>query len=536
MPLPAKITAHPAFSKFGPKNTFLILLAVTILAFAYAGFRVYTVGADLFLHEGGELFQNLPRSLEDIPTTYSVMDRLMTETGYQIHFSTAGWLLLPFSIWIVWALWRRSKKTKGRFKRWAMRIGLIPLSLFGALILLMVIGLLVQAAGLKLAEAVIMRQAGSAIRQWAVDLQRPETLKALGAETDPDIIVSKIAANPSPPAIVNDDSFFTANVIIAATNAKGSQRSAMEAVAIPRYLWQNRMENTLLDKLPVSQMWLPGHVLVVRKTEVPFAKKILPLLTEKLLNKQNHVRAALLTKGKRKPNYEFLTTEAYGSLRQSQKDRTMKEFIDTIANLKSYAARGGRDGERARELLPEWEEAYQNFLSNPRDILKEVGTFNEPDTVQLLIIDKDNPPPGVTPYATLFAATLTTSIHENLHYYSHGKKPLDSALEESLTSLFEITTTKEAIILMDPVFEIDDFAGYEHLTNVMEKVAEKIGLSDLTTLYFSGDEDRFARIFEQQFPMKYADFSATLTAIQLSADAEEEQRLTDALLAELGNP
>ncbi len=113
---------------------------------------------------------------------------------------------------------------------------------------------------------------------------------------------------------------------------------------------------------------------------------------------------------------------------------------------------------------------------------------------------------------------------------------MDSALEESLTSLFEITTTKEAIILMDPVFEIDDFAGYEHLTNVMEKVAEKIGLSDLTTLYFSGDEDRFARIFEQQFPMKYADFSATLTAIQLSADAEEEQRLTDALLAELGNP
>lgn len=530
MALSTKITSHPILAKLTPKNVFLVLLALSILAFAFAGFSVYTVGTDLFLKEGGELFQNLPRSLEDIPSTYSVIDRLMTETENQIHFSTAGWLLLPFCVWIVWALWRRSKKTAGQTKRWAIRILLIPLSLFGALVLLMTVGLLVQTAGLKLAEAAVMRQAGSAVRQWTVDLQRPEALEALGAETDPDLIVKKIVANPTPPAIVNDDSFFTANVIIAATNAKGSARSAMEAVAIPRYVWQNRPENILLAKLPVSQMLLPGNVLVIRRTELPFAQKILPVLTEKLLNKQNYVHVALLEKGKRKPNYEFLSTEDYGRLRQSQKDQIIKEFIDTINILKSRSTRGGSEGAQARELLPEWEEAYQNYLANPRDILKEVGTFREPDTVQILIVDKDNPPSGVAPYSTLFAATLTTSIHENLHYYSHGKKPLDGALEEALTSLFETAVAKEAVILMDPVFEIEDFVAYDHITDVMEKVAERISLSDLIDLYFSGNEDAFARTFETTYPLKYADFSASLTAIHLAPDAEEERRLTEALL------
>ena len=262
-----------------------------------------------------------------------------------------------------------------------------------------------------------------------------------------------------------------------------------------------------------------------------FGARLLPVLGEKIIRQNKLISAKIAESGKGAPHYIFLTADDYRNLRAEQDAKTQKEYIDTIALIKVYLSR--KEGDRALLLqrLDEWESAYQKYLSHPVVVFNELGTATE-NEIRVLLVDEENIPSDLPGSARYFLSSLTATVHELMHYYSGNKAELPSSVEESVTSYYEITLVQGVKILMDSKLNLDNFVGYIG-KKLIDELAKDISDGDLANLYFSGNQERFGRVFDKTFKLSYEDFLSGLDSIFYESDSARQEKLMEELVFKL---
>lgn len=506
-----------------------LFLVSAIVVLVLAGYSVYndvSYAIKQFYAAGSELFTALPTSADEIPKVYDVLLTLSTERKNSPTAGANALLALYLIVVSIVAIWRATKGTVKKGKKVVLRIVSFILGPIIGTVGMLGLALLPSMGAYGLAQFFILRQADAAAQNLVEQLKSEKERSKLGVISDEAAIIERIKDNPVAPAIINDDDFFTSHVVIAAATT-GRNKTAFEAVAIPQALFRKAEGNALMRDMDADALLLPGHVLAVRSLTPDFGKRLLPMLGEKIIRQNRLMNAKIAESGKRPPQYVFLSADDYRKLREKQAEKDQRRYIDTINLIKRWIAEGSGNAANLRE----WEEAYQNYLENPVGTFAELGTATS-NSVQVLLIDEENIPSDLPGSVRYFLSPLTTTVHELLHYYSDDKEDLPDSLEESLTSYYEKTLTQGIKILHDSKLGLDDFVGYPEVRPVIEKMREDIGEGDVAQVYFSGNQVRFARAFEQKYEISYEDFTNGLDMIFYAAE-EEQEKLKEELIAKL---
>jgi hypothetical protein len=484
-----------------------------------------------FFGTGSELFSSLPQSKDEVPKVTNVLYTVSSERKDSPGVGVSIFLIFYLIVVSIVAIWRATRAMEKKRKKIVLRLSSFVLGPIIGIILGMAFLLGPTLGFYSLAQVIILQKAGAAADRIVEGLKIEKEREKMGIISDEEVILEKVRTNPLAPALINDDDSFTNNLIIAVATI-GKNKTAFESVAIPQALYRKNRGNALINELDTDILLLPGHVLAVRNLTPDFGTKLLPVLGEKIIRQNKLIRAKITESGKGAPKYIFLTTDGYRKLRAEQDRKNQKRYIDTIALIKGRLSRGEGNRVLLLQRLEEWESAYQNYLSHPVGVFNELGTATA-DSVQVLLVDEENIPSDITGFARYFLSPLTTTIHELIHYYSNNKDNLPDAVEESVTSYYEINLTQGVKILMDSSLSIEDFAGYPEEKKVIDEVAKGVSDGDLANLYFSGNQARFSRVFEQKYSISYEDFIERLDKIFYAASAEESEKLREELLSKL---
>lgn len=517
--------------KLFKSKLFWISAVIVLASSAYYVYNDVSYVIKQFYSTGSELFATLPQSQSEVP---QIADMFYAISSGRKEGSGAGvsvFLIFYLMIVAIVATWRATRATEKKGKKIALRLASFVagpiIGVVGGLALL-----LAPTLGFySLAEAVILHKADVAAHEIAIKMKSEEGRKELGIISDEEAIAKRIQENPAAPVIINDDDSFTSNVIIAAATI-GKDKTAFEAVAIPQAVRRSSGENVLIKELGVDQLLLPGHILAIRSLTPESGRKLLPIIGEKIIRQNKLMRAKISESGKTAPKYIFLTVEDYRKLREVQGEKAQQNFIDTINLIKGRLARG--EGSRAllSQRLTEWEDAYQNYLSHPVVGVNELGTATG-GSVQVLLVDEDNIPSDISGHARYFLSPLTATVHELMHYYSGNKADIPDSLEESMTGYYERFLLGETKILMDSNLSLDDFTGYQDEKKIIGELANKMSEGELLSLYFSGNQARFAGVFEQKYAISYEDLINELNMIFYTSSAEESEKSREELLFKL---
>lgn len=511
-----------------------LFLAIVFVVLILAGYSIYhdvSYAVEKFYSTGSESFATLPQSAGELPTVSNVLYTLSSENKDSRSTNANVFIFFYLAVISIVASFRATKSWVKRGKKIVLRIFSF---VFGPIIGFagMLLFVLLPSVGIyPIASFAILRKADAAARELTVKMKSEEGRGELGIISNEEEIIKRIKENPAVPAIINDDDSFTNNLIIAVATI-GKDKTAFEAVAIPQAVWRNSGKNALLKELGADQLLLPGHTLAIRDLTPEFGRRILPIIAEKIIRQNKLINAKILESGKTAPKYVFLTVEDYRKLREAQTEKRQQEFIDTINVIKSRLAQGGGDRALLRQRLTEWEDAYQIFLAHPVGTLSELGTVVS-GTVEVLLVDENDIPSDIPGYTRYFLSPFTTTVHELMHYYSGNKAELPSSLEEAMTSYYEKSLSGGTKILADSNLSLDYFSGYPEEKKIIEELARGISEADLAALYFSGNEERFAGIFEQKYALSYEDFIRRLDAIFHASSAEEGGKLSEELMAKL---
>jgi len=507
-----------------------LFLASAIVVLVLAGYSVYndvSYSVKQFYATGSELFTAVPADSDDVLKVSDVLSTLSSERKNSPTDGANALLAMYLIVVSIVAIWRATKGMAKKGKKVVLRIVSFILGPIIGVVGMLGLVFLPSLGVYGLAQFVILRQADAATQGLVEQLKSEKERSKLGIITDEAAIIERVKDNPVAPVIINDDDFFTSNVVIAVATT-GRNKTAFDAVAIPQAVFRKSEGNALMRDMDADVLLLPGHVLAVRSLTPDFGKRLLPMLGEKIIRQNKLMNAKIAESGKRPPQYTFLSADDYRKLRDKQAEKDLRRYIDTINLIKRWIAEGSGSAANLRE----WEEAYQNYLENPVGTFAELGTATS-NSVQVLLIDEENIPSDLPGSVRYFLSPLTTTVHELLHYYSNDKEELPDSLEESITSYYEKTLTQGIKILHDSKLSLDDFVGYPQVRPVIEKMREDMGEVDLAQVYFSGNQVRFARVFEQKYEISYEDFTNGLDMIFYAFSAEEGERLKEELIEKL---
>lgn len=506
-------------------SVFICLISAVYSAYLYASYSI-----DKFYSMGSEGFALLSEQSDELYTVTDALYAANEASKESRDTPVAVFLFFYITIVFIVATWKATKLWQKKGKKIILRISSFILGPIVGVVGMVVFGFLPRLGVDSIAQFAILRKADVVVHELTVQMKSEEGRMDLRIISNEEEIVKRIKENPAVPVIINDDDSFTSNLIIAAATI-GKDKTAFEAVAIPQAVWRKPGGNVLLKELGTDQLLLPGHILAIRDLTPEFGRKLLPIIGDKIIRHNKLMRAKISESGKGAPQYVFLAVEDFRKLREARAKKDQQRFIDTINIYKGYLARGVSNAAEVRQWLAESEDAYQRYLEHPVVGVNEFGV-SEGDEVQVLLVDENNIPSDISGYARYFLSPLATTVHELLHYYSNSKAEIPSSLEEAMTGYYGHSLSGGANILMDSGLSLDYFTGYTEERKIVEELAKRMSEGDLATLYFSGNEKRFAKAFEEKYSISYEDFIRGLDKI-FYASSEEKEKFTEDLLIQL---
>ncbi len=518
--------------KLFKSKLFWVSIFIVLILAGYSTYADVNYVVDKFYSTGSESFSTLPDNSDELPTVSGVLYSISSAHKNSRGTGVSAFLWFYITVVSIVAIFLVTKLWEKKGKKIILRISSFILGPIIGILVALIFVLLPQLGAFQIVQFSALGKADAAIDELIVKMKSVEGRKTLGIISDEEEIIKKIKENPTVPAIINDDDSFTENLIIAAATI-GRDKTAFEAVAIPQAVFQrNSGKNSLFKEIGADQLLLSGHILAIRNLIPEFGRKILPIIGEKIIHNNKLIRAKISESGKGAPKYIFLTVEDYRKLREAQTKKDEQNFTNTINLYKGYLARGVSNSAEVRQWLVELEKTYQNYLVHPVVGVNEAGTATT-DSVQVFLVDENDIPSDLSGLNRYFISSLAVTVHELMHYYSNSKAAIPNALEEAMTAYYELSLLSKTKILKDSELSLDNFIGYKDEEKIIEELAKEMSAGDLAALYFSGNQARFAKIFEQKYAISYNNFINRLDMIFYASSPEESKKSTEELLSKL---
>ncbi len=488
---------------------------------------------------------------------------------YALSDFTSLGLILASVLFLELFIFSKVRATQGRFALLKKTFFLLMLQL------LLILPLLALIAPDAIVSYILLDKAEEIVQDTTNLLLSDAYRHDLGIIESLPEIQQKLSETQEIPYLINNDEFFTANLVLAVLNLEiPGEKTLLYGVAVPNVLYGDST-NQLLTQVNADQLLLPNNILAVAHVSKEALSTLLPDLSRTILKEYFPDESAVQSKPV--PEFKVLTEVEYIKLREDQQRQREQEILSWInlyktelsdiasyiggaqqdlknlqAEYKRYNSYGkawlndcrtqhwGRafcdenertfkkelaelkdaeatiqanikDAENYRRQVRGWlyeaNALYTDFKDNPVTPEFEAGTFVSPNTVQLAFDRPD--------VEDAFFYYLYTLNHEQLHYLSFGKTPLDRPLEEALTDYFSLASFTESDLDYVVTSLACDYStyGYEPERTVIFVLAQSVPKKALTRYYFDGKERNFRHAFESVYSLPYKRFVSQLNAL-----------------------